>query len=57
MTKILDYKLVIEKNTTVLAGEVRDLMYKGYKCLDGVVVQPNPEIKNGFWYIQTMIKE
>lgn len=57
MTAVLDYKIVIEKNSTVLAGEVRDLMYMGYRCLNGVVVQPNPETKNGFWYMQTMIKE
>jgi len=54
---MVGYKLVIHKNTTDLEKEVRERMIDGWKCLKGVVVKTNNEIKNGFWYIQTMIKE
>jgi hypothetical protein len=52
-----DYKLVINSNTKGLSDEVREMLNNGWKCLNGVVVQQNNEIKNGFWYIQTMIKK
>jgi hypothetical protein len=50
-----DYKLVIRSNANDLATEIREMFRNGWVCLNGGSVQPNPEIKNGFWYIQTMI--